>query len=254
MEFTNKTVIVTGASRGMGYAAAKAFAQNGANVVLVSRKKEDVERAAKEFGLPESRYLAVGADISKSEGVRSYIDATMDKFGRIDAVFSNAGVSGTDKLLVDVTDEEFDRCIDTNLKSTFYMLKGVLPIMSAQRSGSIIVNSALGALRVLPGMAEYAAAKSGILSLMRSAAVENASMNVRVNAIVPGTINTSMVKNFEVAQGITDENRDEVLAKLLPMGRYGTPEELADLVLFLASDKSTYINGVAIRIDGASGT
>ena len=254
MNFTNKTVIITGASRGMGRASAKAFADNGANVVLVSRRQEDVEKAAREFNIPDEQYLAIGADVSCAADVQKYVDAAVEKFGRIDAVFSNAGISGRDKMLVDLTDEEFDNCLNTNLKSAFYMLRAVLPVMARQKSGSIILNSALGAVRVLPAMSEYAAAKAAMLSLMRSAAVENAGHNIRVNAIVPGTINTTMVKNFELVQGITDENRDEILARLLPMGRYGSPEELADLVMFLASDKSTYISGVAIRIDGAAGT
>ena len=253
MEFENKTVVVTGAARGMGFGAASAFAREGANMVLVDLLQESVEEAAKEIGLPTERYLAVGADVSSSKDVHRYVEEARKKFGTIDALFSNAGISGRDKPLVEVTDEEFARCIDVNLKGCFYALREMIPVMKEQGGGSIIINSALGALRVLPFMTEYAAAKAGMLSLMRSAAVENAQYNIRVNAICPGPIKTAMLANFEIAQGITDENRAEKLSHILPMKRYGKLEELADLVLFLASDKSTYINGETIRIDGGLG-
>lgn len=253
MEFTDKTVVITGAARGMGFGAAQAFAKEGANVVLVDLSKDAVEEAAKKIGLPESRYLAVGADVSSSSDVRRYVAEALGKFGKVDVLFSNAGISGRDKPLVDITDEEFDRCINVNLKGCFYALREMLPVMREQGGGSIIINAALGALRVLPLMTEYAAAKSGMISMMRSAAVENAQYNIRVNAICPGPIKTAMLANFEIAQGITDENRAEKLAQILPMKRYGTLEELADLVVFLGSDKSTYINGETIRIDGGLG-
>lgn len=253
MEFTNKTVIITGAARGMGFGAAEAFAKEGANVVLVDLNQDAVEEAAKKAGIPESRYLAIGADVSRSGDVHRYVAAALDRFGRIDVLFSNAGISGRDKLLVDLTDEEFDRCINVNLKGCFYALREVIPVMKNQGGGAVVINAALGALRVLPLMTEYAAAKSGMISLMRSAAVENAQYNIRVNAICPGPIKTAMLANFEIAQGITDENREEKLAHLLPMKRYGSLEELADLVVFLGSDKSSYINGETIRIDGGLG-
>lgn len=253
MEFTNKTVVITGAARGMGFGVAEAFAKEGANVVLVDLSKGAVEEAAKKIGLTEERYLAVGADVSSSSDVHQYVEEALNKFGKVDVLFSNAGISGRDKPLVDLTDEEFNRCIDVNLKGCFYALREMIPVMRKQGGGSIVINAALGALRVLPFMTEYAAAKSGMISLMRSAAVENAQYNIRVNAICPGPIKTAMLANFEIAQGINDENREEKLAQILPMKRYGSLEELADLVVFLGSDRSTYINGETIRIDGGLG-
>lgn len=253
MEFTNKTVVITGAARGMGFGAAEAFAKEGANVVLVDLSKDAVEEAAKKIGLTEEHYLAVGADVSSSNDVHRYVEEAVNKFGKVDVLFSNAGISGRDKPLVDLTDEEFNRCIDVNLKGCFYALREMIPVMRKQGGGSIVINAALGALRVLPFMTEYAAAKSGMISLMRSAAVENAQYNIRVNAICPGPIKTAMLANFEIAQGINDENRAEKLAQILPMKRYGSLEELADLVVFLGSDRSTYINGETIRIDGGLG-
>lgn len=253
MEFTNKTVVITGAARGMGFGAAEAFAKEGANVVLVDLSKDAVEEAAKKIGLTEERYLVVGADVSSSNDVHRYVEEALNKFGKVDVLFSNAGISGRDKPLVDLTDEEFNRCIDVNLKGCFYALREMIPVMRKQGGGSIVINAALGALRVLPFMTEYAAAKSGMISLMRSAAVENAQYNIRVNAICPGPIKTAMLANFEIAQGINDENRAEKLAQILPMKRYGSLEELADLVVFLGSDRSTYINGETIRIDGGLG-
>lgn len=253
MEFTNKTVVITGAARGMGFGAAEAFAKEGANVVLVDLSKDAVEEAAKKIGLTGERYLAVGADVSSSNDVHRYVEEALNKFGKVDVLFSNAGISGRDKPLVDITDEEFNRCIDVNLKGCFYALREMIPVMRKQGGGSIVINAALGALRVLPFMTEYAAAKSGMISLMRSAAVENAQYNIRVNAICPGPIKTAMLANFEIAQGINDENRAEKLAQILPMKRYGSLEELADLVVFLGSDRSTYINGETIRIDGGLG-
>lgn len=253
MEFTNKTVVITGAARGMGFGAAQAFAREGANLVLVDLEKDKVEAAAREMKLPHERYLAVDANVSNSADVHKYVSRAVEKFGRIDVLFSNAGISGRDKLLTEITDDEFDACINVNLKGCFYALRETLPVMKKQGGGSIIINAALGALRVLPLMTEYAAAKAGMLSLMRSAAIENAQFNIRVNAICPGPINTAMLANFEIAQGITDENRAEKLAQLLPMKRYGTLEELANLVLFLGSDKSGYVNGETVRIDGGLG-
>jgi NAD(P)-dependent dehydrogenase (short-subunit alcohol dehydrogenase family) len=245
-----KVIIITGAAGGIGKATVKAFADLGAYVTLADLRLDDVEKTAKELRLDPERYLACGCDVSSSSQVNACVRATFERWGRIDVLFSNAGISSRSKLLVDLTDADIDNNIDVCLKGNFYFFRAVLPFMIAQRSGSIIATSSVGALRSHELMAEYSASKAGIIGLVHAAAVENAKHNIRVNAIYPGGIQTNMIAPFEFVNGITDENREEKLRKLIPVGRYGQPEDIAELVLFLASEASRNITGEAIRCDG----
>lgn len=245
-----KVIIVTGAAGGIGKATVKAFAELGAFVTLVDLRQDAVEKAAKELQLDPEKHLACGCDVSNSSQVNACVKSTYDKWGKIDVLFSNAGISSQSKLLVDLTDADIDININVCLKSNFYFFRAVLPHMIAQRSGSIITTSSVGALRSHELMAEYSAAKAGIIGLVHAAAVENAKYNIRVNAIYPGGTQTKMIAPFEFVNGITDENREEKLKQLFPMGRYVQPEDIAELVLFLASDASRNITGEAIRCDG----
>ncbi len=245
-----KVIIITGAAGGIGKATVKAFTELGAYVTLVDLRLVLVEKTAKELQLDPEKYLACGCDVSNSSLVNACVKATYDKWGKIDVLFSNAGISSQSKLLVDLTDADIDNNINVCLKGNFYFFRAVLPYMIAQRNGSIIATSSVGALRSHELMAEYSATKAGIIGLVNAAAVENAKYNIRVNAIYPGGIQTKMIAPFEFVNGITDDNREEKLKQLIPIGRYGQPEDVAELVLFLASEASRNITGEAIRCDG----
>ncbi|MCW3488534.1 SDR family NAD(P)-dependent oxidoreductase [Dethiobacter alkaliphilus] len=247
MEFKDKVVVITGGSGGIGSATAEIFAENGAKLVLIGTSSEKTEKKAKELGLKEGEYLALGADVSKEADVKAYVDATVDKFGRIDVFFNNAGVSGDIANTADISSENMEKIYGVNIMGVHFGLKHVLKVMLKQKSGSIINTSSLAGLRGFPGLGAYVASKHAVVGLTRTAALEVAGEGVRVNAICPAPVETRMMDTIEKDMG---EGARENFEAGVPMKRYGKREEIARLVYFLASDKASFITGGIYTIDG----
>lgn len=251
MELKDKVAIITGGSGGIGVETAKLFAKEGAKIVLVDLDQAALEEAAKQLGLDPEQYLLVAADVSKEENVINYVKETKDKFGRIDVLFNNAGIEGTFAPLIEQPAENLDRVLNVNVKGVFFGMKHVLPVMMEQKSGSIINTSSIAGWIGFPGIAPYVASKHAVIGLTKNAALEVANTGVRVNAISPAPIETRMMRSVEAGQD--PEKADEMkqaYMQAIPMKRYGEPEEVAQLVLFLASDRSSFITGSTYLIDG----
>ncbi len=239
---TGKVAIVTGASRGIGKAAAMALAQAGAKVVVNYARSSDaadaVVAAISEGG---SEALALQTDVSKADQVDAMIKATMDKFGRIDVLVNNAGIT-RDTLLLRMKPEDWQAVIDLNLTGVFLCTRAVSKIMLKQRSGRIINISSVAGLMGNPGQANYSAAKAGVIGFTKTIAKELAPRGVTANAVAPGFIATDMTGDLK--------NTEEIL-KYIPLGRYGQPEEVAGLIRFLAADPAAaYITGQVMNVDG----
>ena len=239
---TDKVAIVTGASRGIGKAAAMAIAQAGASVVINYARSSDaadaVVAAISEGG---SEAIALQADVSKADQVDAMVKATMDKFGRIDVLVNNAGIT-RDTLLLRMKPEDWQAVIDLNLTGVFLCTRAVSKIMLKQRSGRIINISSVAGLMGNPGQANYSAAKAGVIGFTKTVAKELAPRGVTANAVAPGFIATDMTEDLK--------NTEEIL-KYIPLGRYGQPEEVAGLIRFLAADPAAaYITGQVMNVDG----
>ena len=230
-----RTVIVTGASRGIGAACAEAFVLQGDRVFGLSRTPGDAASGV------EHRSV----DLSSPEDLLAAMDAIEQETGSIDVVVANAGIT-RDQLSVRMSDEDFAEVIDVNLTSTFRVVRRSLKRMIRQRSGRIVVVSSIGAVMGLPGQANYAASKAGVIGMARAVAREVASRGITVNVVAPGLIETDMT----TALG---EDRLALLADQVPAGRLGTPEEVAAAVVFLASPTASYITGAILSIDGGLG-
>ena len=239
---TDKVAIVTGASRGIGKAAAMAIAQAGASVVINYARSSDaadaVVAAISEGG---SEAIALQADVSKADQVDAMVKATMDKFGRIDVLVNNAGIT-RDTLLLRMKPEDWQAVIDLNLTGVFLCTRAVSKIMLKQRSGRIINISSVAGLMGNPGQANYSAATAGVIGFTKTVAKELAPRGVTANAVAPGFIATDMTEDLK--------NTEEIL-KYIPLGRYGQPEEVAGLIRFLAADPAAaYITGQVMNVDG----
>ena len=245
-DFGGQVALVTGASMGMGLAAATAFAENGANVVL-GDVNEDALRAAT-TALTDRGFDVVGVrcDVSDEGQVARVVDTAVERYGRLDIAFNNAGI------MVPATDaaeeplEQFERVIAVNLRGVWASIKHELRVMGPQGSGSIVNNSSLGGLVGNPGRAAYHASKHGVIGLTGSVALEYAPRGVRVNAVCPGTIVTPMVQDMLDKGDLAEA--DAVAAT--PIGRMGTAEEVAAAVLWLCSPGASFVVGVALPVDG----
>jgi NAD(P)-dependent dehydrogenase (short-subunit alcohol dehydrogenase family) len=251
MDLSGKVALVTGGGGGIGRAACLAFAGAGAGVLVVDNNAElgaETESLVGQGG-GETQFLQ--ADVRLAADVEKYVAAALAAFGRIDVFFNNAGIEGMVSPLTDYPEEMFDRVIAINVKGTFLGLKYVLPVMLAQKSGSIINTASVAGLVGAPGLAAYVASKHAIIGLTRTAAVEAGRSGVRVNAVCPGPIHTRMMRSLETMSSPEDPaavvQRNQARN---PMGRYGEAEEVARVVLFLASDAASYVNGAAWTIDG----
>lgn len=239
-----KTAIITGASRGIGKGIAEIFAKNGCNIAFTYlssvEKGEALAKELEAFGVNAKGYRSDASDFKAAEQL---IADVVNDFGTIDAVINNAGIT-KDNLLMRMSEEDWDAVMNINLKSIFNITKAVQRTMLKQRSGSIVNMSSVVGVKGNAGQSNYAASKAGIIGFSKSIALELGSRNIRCNVIAPGFIETEMTGALpeETVQGWRDA---------IPMKRGGTPEDVANLALFLASDLSTYVSGQVINVDGA---
>jgi NAD(P)-dependent dehydrogenase (short-subunit alcohol dehydrogenase family) len=246
LDFSGKVALITGAAAGMGLATAQAFAEAGAAVVLADSKEKAVKVAAQKLAATGHKALAVRCDVSDDAQVAAMVDRTVAEFGRLDAAFNNAGVMARIAPTADSTREEWDRVIGINLRGVWSCMKHELQQMDRQGSGAIVNNASVGALTGNPGIASYIASKHGVVGLTRTAALEYIKRGIRVNAVNPGLIDTQIAR--DVVAG--DEQAYAKLAKQVPIGREGRPEEIASVVLWLCSPGASYVVGHALTVDG----
>ena len=241
-----KIAVITGAGSGMGLCTARLFYAEGASLVLadVSGKEQQV---AAELG---PRAVAITANVARAADVKAVIDLAVEKFGGLDILCNIAGISGTLVPLADSTEENFNQLIDVNLRGVFLTMKNAIPRMIERGGGTIVNIASTAAIIGTPQLAAYAASKAGVVALTKAAAVEYGKLGIRVNAICPGVIETPMMKaGVAVNPGVV-----EYLKGLVPMGRIGQPEEIANPVLFLASGLSSYMTGAVLPVEGGQTT
>src|SRR5262245_507392 len=244
-----KVTLITGGARGIGLAAAKRFVAEGSKVVLVDLDEEPLERAVAEVG--KDRAVAVRADVTRPEDVEHYARSCVERAGGVDIYLANAGVEGAVKPIPEYPVEIFDRVIAVNVRGVWLGLKHVIPRMVARGGGSIVITSSVAGIHGYAGVSAYVTSKHAVVGLMRTAALECAPHKIRVNTVNPAPIETRMMRSLEdgFVPGQGEQAKQQILAGI-PMGRYGTPEEVADLMLFLASDESRYLTGGASMVEG----
>ncbi|MBQ3775926.1 MAG: 3-oxoacyl-ACP reductase FabG [Ruminobacter sp.] len=239
MDFSGKVVLVTGASRGIGRAIAESFAKLGAKVCGTATSESGAAKISEYLG---ENGTGLVLDVSSQESVDKCLEAVKNAFGDVDILVNNAGIT-RDNLLMRMKDEEWDAIINTNLASVYRMSKGVLRPMMKKRSGRIISVSSVVGLMGNPGQCNYAAAKAGLIGFSKSLAKEVASRGITVNCVAPGFIATDMTA------ALTEEQKSAILTQV-PAGKLGDPQDIANAVLFLASDMASYITGETISVNG----
>ncbi len=243
MTFKNKTVIVTGGNRGIGFAIAKSFAKEGANLVInYVGDESEANNAQNELEALGVKCVILKANVAKFDECEQVVNAAIENFGSIDILINNAGIT-KDTLMMRMKEEDFDSVIDVNLKGAWNMMKNVTKPMMKQKSGRIINISSVVALMGNPGQANYVASKSGVIGLTKTLAKEFGPRGITVNAVAPGFIKTAM----------TDKLNDEIKSSYesqIPLGRFGEVEDVANAVLFLASENASYITGQVISVNG----
>ena len=244
--FKGKVAFVTGAGSGIGRAAALAFAREGASVVVADVAEQSNQETARMIEELGARALAVRCDVTRAEDVKAALDKAVEAFGRLDFSFNNAGSEQPITATDDLTEQEWDRIVNINLRGVFLCMKYEIPLMLRNGAG-VVVNTSSGAgVKGFKGQAAYAAAKHGVIGLTRSAALDYASQNIRINAVCPGIVETSMMDRF--TRG-TSEGRERVIAQE-PIGRMGKPDEIASAVVWLCSDPAAFMIGHALVVDG----
>ncbi len=246
-DLKGKVVIITGARRGMGKADAMLFAKNGAKVVLADISQEECELVVDEIKKNGGEGLAVKCDVTNKKEIEEMVKKTVDKFGKVDILVNNAGICQF-KPFLELTEEDWDRTLDINLKGYFLCAQAAAREMIKQKSGAIIniASVVMGQIGMgMAGLAHYSASKGGIAALTKTLALEFAPYNIRVNAIAPGAIDTPMA-----AATKTDPKVLEATLAMIPLHRMGKAEEIANTVLFLTSDVSSYITGSIVVVDG----
>jgi NAD(P)-dependent dehydrogenase (short-subunit alcohol dehydrogenase family) len=247
ISFENKVALVTGAGSGLGLATAKAFAEAGASVALADWNEEAAQSAVTEISGKGQKGIAIRCDVSDDAQVAAMVKKTIEAFGRIDVAYNNAGVQNVLAETADTTREDYDRVMGINLRGVWSCMKFELLEMRKQGTGAIVNCSSLGGLVGGAERGIYHAAKHGVLGFTKSAALEYGSRGIRVNAICPGLIWTPMADQM-VASGQGEALKG--MEKMIPMGRVGRPEEIADAVLWLCSDAASYVTGQSISVDG----
>ncbi len=249
--FMDKVIIITGAAGGIGKEVARRLASEGAKLTLVDVNEEAIENMVSELQLQEDNVLVVKADVSKEQDVKNYVEKTVEKFGQIDGFANNAGVEGPAKPLEELTEKDFDFVYNINVKGALFGIKYVLPVMKKQKRGSIVNTSSVAGLIGSPGMVLYNSSKHALMGINKVAAIEAADYNVRVNTVNPGVINTRMMRQIEanVAPGSAEAAR-AAYNEAVPMKRYGEPQEVANVIVFLLSDEASYVSSSSYTVDG----
>ncbi|SFJ79470.1 NAD(P)-dependent dehydrogenase, short-chain alcohol dehydrogenase family [Halobacillus dabanensis] len=248
-----KVALITGGSGGIGKETAKLFLQEGARVALVDLNEDGLDEAKKELA-DHGDVLTVSANVSNEDEVQNYVQKVLDEFGTIDVFFNNAGIEGKVAPITEQTVEDFDKVYGVNVRGVFLGLKHVMPVMMEKQEGSIINMSSVAGLMGSPGVAPYVSSKHGVVGLTKVAALEAADSTVRVNSIHPSPVNTRMMRSLE--SGFNPEDAESAKTQqeqAIPLKRYGESEDIAKLVLFLASDDSKFITGSQYRVDGGMG-
>lgn len=243
-----KVAIITGGTGGIGSATAKRFVEEGAKVLIVDLDKKGCQATADEIGSAAEPFAA---DVTDEKQVKAYVDACVDAFGGVDILFDNAGIEGAVTPLIEQKREDFQKVLDVNLLGAWMGIKHAAPKIAERGGGSIVVTSSIAGLIGSSGLGPYVSSKHAVIGLVKTAAQELAPMNVRVNTVNPGPIDNRMMDSIQdqASPGHGDEVRS-AFEQMTPMKRYGTNEEIANLVLFLASDESSYSTGAAYLADG----
>jgi NAD(P)-dependent dehydrogenase (short-subunit alcohol dehydrogenase family) len=244
--FAGKVAFVTGAGSGMGRTTALAFAREGAAVAAADIAEHGNQETARMIEEGGGQALAVHCDVSRADDVKAALGRSVDAFGKLDIAFNNAGIEQPLRATAELTEEEWDRIIAINLRGVFVCMKYEIPLMLKQGAGSIVNTSSGAGVKGFADQAAYTAAKHGVIGLTRSAALDYAPFNIRVNAICPGIIDTEMMQRFT---GGTAAGRDRVIAQE-PIGRMGMPDEIAAAALWLCSDAASFVVGHALVVDG----
>lgn len=244
-----RTAIITGGAGGIGSAAARLFAEEGAQVMLVDLDADVMGRTVADIG--DDRAAFTVADVSDAGQTKAYVDATVERFGGVDVALLNAGIEGQISSIADYPDDMFDKVIAVNVRGVFLGLKHVMPVMQARGKGSIVVTSSTAGIRAVAGMSACATSKHAVVGLMRAAALEGAEHDIRVNTVNPSPIDTRMMSSIEAQFGLpVGDGSNRPMARHTPMRRYGEPEEVARLMLFLCCDDSSFCTGGVYMVDG----
>jgi NAD(P)-dependent dehydrogenase (short-subunit alcohol dehydrogenase family) len=251
MDFTDKVALITGGGGGIGRATALAFAKAGAKVVIVDYDAAAGEATAGIVKQQGGEAKFIKADVTKSADVANYVKETLDTYGKIDCFFNNAGIEGNLAHTADYDEAMFDQVIGVNVKGVFLGLRHVLPVLLKQKSGAVVNTASVAGLVATPGMPAYVASKHAVIGLTKTAAGEVARQGVRVNAVCPGPVDTRMIHSLEKMISPDDpESVNKRYQGAIPSGRYTTPEEIANIVLFLSSDLASNITGAQYVVDG----
>ncbi|MBB2973453.1 glucose 1-dehydrogenase [Mesorhizobium sp. RMAD-H1] len=238
-----KIAVVTGGSAGMGFATAKLFVEEGATVIITGRDQAALDAAVLNIGRNVEALRSDIARMADIEALRAHVET---RYGRVDILFANAG-TGKPQPFERTTEEEFDLVVDTNFKGTFFTVQKLAPLMTT--GGSVVLNGSMQSIKGFPGFAVYAATKAAIRSLARTMTAELAAKGIRVNAIAPGVIDTDLIRKVGLSEEQIAAFNQQAHAQI-PLARSGSAEEVAKVVLFLASDEASYVSGVELTIDG----
>ena len=244
----DKVAIITGGAGGIGLAAASKFAAEGAKVLLVDLDQAALAHAARELGDAAAWCVT---DVSKPEGAQSYVQAATEAFGGVDILVANAGIEGQVKPIVDQDVEMFDKVIAVNVRGVWLGLKYAIPEIAKRGGGAIVITSSVAGIHGSPGVSPYVTSKHAVIGMMRSAALECAPLNIRVNTVNPSPVETRMMRSLEegMMPGAPASAHDSI-AHRIPLGRYGEPGDVANLMCFLASNEAEFLTGGVYMVDG----